>query len=92
MNEGFRFFDGDSGQSYQVVKFIDDGKFDFVSDLDSLDLIRWEGEGGSYDPEEKKKYWDMYFDWKRFYKYKGRHQRKERARKNKNYQMFGVKL
>jgi len=89
--EGFKYFDGESGQNYQITNWIDDGKFEFVHDNDALDLIRWESDGGAYDPEDKKKYYDLYFDWKRFYKYKGQVQRKERKRKQQNYVMFGFK-
>ena len=88
---GFKFYDGETGQNVFVKKFINDGKDDFVSDLEELDLIRWESDGGSYNPEDKKKYYEMYFDWKAFYKYKRHFQRKERIKRNKNYVTFGIK-
>ena len=89
--DGFKFFDGETGKNYQVTEWVDDGKFDFITDLEALDLIRWESDGGAYCAEDKKKYYDMYFDWKAFYKYKGQVQRKERKRKKQNYVMFGIK-
>jgi hypothetical protein len=94
----FAYYDGQTGRTVHVNKFISDGKHDVVVDQDELDIIRLNGEGG-LDPEELRRKQDWDFAWKAFQAKKTADQRRKRklaARRRrlneKNYRMFGVKI
>lgn len=48
----FKFYNGETGEAFDVLEFIDDGKKDFVVDQEEklriVELLRWSDDGGKH--------------------------------------------